>query len=161
MAGGAAGEASAAGGEADGRLFNRFFGVTEGGHFEGDNILNVPQEPAQVAQELGMSEEELAAVIRAGRDKLYRVREQRVHPGLDDKVLTSWNGLMLRSLAEGGAALGRDDYLAAAVANASFLLERLRSDGRVLRTYKDGRAKLLGFLEDYAMLIDGLIALYE
>ena len=148
-------------GEADGKLFNRFFGVTDHGNFEEHNILSVPMEPAQIAQELGTTEEKLSAIIRAAKEKLYRVREGRVHPGRDEKVLTSWNGLMLRSLAEGAAALGRDDYLSAAIVNALFLLENLRRNGRVLRTHKDGQAKLLGFLEDYALLTDGLLALYE
>ena len=79
----------------------------------------------------------------------------------DDKVLSSWNGLMLRTLAESGAALGRHDYVAAARRNADFLLNNLVSGGRLLRTYRDGQAKLLGYLEDYAFLADGLVALYE
>ena len=148
-------------GVADGEFFNRFFDVTERGNFEGRNILNVPLEPSKVAEEMGMPEDEVMARVQQARERLYPVRELRVHPGRDEKALTSWNGLMLRSLAEGAAALGRDDYLASAVANAAFLLESLRKDGRVLRTYKDGQAKLLGFLEDYAMLADGLVSLYE
>ena len=148
-------------GEAEGEVFNRYYGVTQGGNFEGGNILNVPAEPATVAEGLGSTEEELEARLLKARKILYRVREQRVHPGLDDKMLTSWNGLMLRSLAEGAAVLGRADYISAAEANASFLLEHLRDGGRLLRTYRDGEAKLPGFLEDYAMLADGLVALYE
>ena len=148
-------------GDAEGGLFNRYFGVTAGGNFEGHNILHIPVEPAQVAQELGLGEGELEVAIQEGRRKLYPARERRVHPGRDEKVLTAWNGLMLRSFAEGAAVLGRGDYLSAAISNAEFVLERLRRDGRVLRSYKGGDARLLGFLEDYSMLMDGLIALYE
>jgi len=89
------------------------------------------------------------------------VREQRIHPMRDDKVLASWNGLMLRSFAEAAAALGRPDYLAVAIKNAEFLARSMKSDGRLLRTYRDGQAKLLGYLEDYSFVIDGLLALYE
>ena len=141
--------------------FMRYFDVTEDGNFEGHNILHVPDGPAAVAQELGTSEESLAAVIDLAKKQLLLVRERRVHPGRDDKVLTAWNGLMLRSFAEGAAALEREDYLQAAVRNADFLLSNLKRDGRLRRTYKDGQAKLSGYLEDYAMLADGLIALYE
>ncbi len=148
-------------GETDGALFNRYFDVTAGGNFEGKSILNVPVPASQVANAAGVTEEALGEVVRRERPRLYDVREQRVHPGRDEKVLTSWNGLMLRSFAEAAATLGRDDYRDAAVANAEFLLRELRPQGRLLRTWKEGRAKLLGFLEDYAMLIDGLIALYE
>ncbi len=147
-------------GEEDGRLFNAYFDVTEQGNFEGHSILNVPAEAQEVAAELGVSAERLGAVIEAARPKLYDARERRVHPGRDDKVLTSWNGMMLTSLAEAGAALSRRDYVDAATANAAFVLANLRQDGRLLRTWKDGRAKLLAYLEDYALLIDGLIALH-
>ena len=148
-------------GDSDGALFSRYYDVTESGNFEGKSILNVPVPAAQVAKEAGVTEAELGEVVRRGGARLYEVREQRVHPGRDEKVLTSWNGLMLKSFAEAAATLGRDDYRAAAVANAEFLLRELRPEGRLLRTWKEGRAKLLGFLEDYSMLIDGLIALYE
>lgn len=85
----------------------------------------------------------------------------RVWPGRDDKVITSWNGMMLRAFAEASRTLGRSDYRNVAVKNAEFLLSTLRRDGRLLHTYKDGVAKIEGFLEDYANLIDGLISLYE
>ena len=147
-------------GQEDGPLFNAYLDVTESGNFEGDSILNVPTEASAVAAELGVAEDRLAAAFEAGRPKLYEARERRVHPGRDEKVLTSWNAMMMKGLTEAGAGLGRSDYLAAASANAEFLLENLRADGRLLRTWKDGRAKLLGYLEDYAMLIDALIVLH-
>jgi uncharacterized protein YyaL (SSP411 family) len=84
-----------------------------------------------------------------------------VRPGRDDKVLAGWNGLACRALAEAGRALGRADYVAAAVKNAEFLLGQMRKDGRLLRTWKDGRAHLKGYLEDYAMVADALVDVYE
>lgn len=139
----------------------RLWDVTEEGNFEEKNILNLPVDIPDVAISLGMLEADLMAVLRRCRKMLYDAREKRVHPGRDDKVLTSWNGLMLRSLAEAAAILGRDDYLQAARKNADFLLKSLRSNGRLLRTWKGGQAKLHGYLEDYAMLAAGLVSLYE
>jgi uncharacterized protein YyaL (SSP411 family) len=84
-----------------------------------------------------------------------------VHPGRDDKVLAAWNGLACRALAEAGRALGRADYVAAAVRNADFVLGSMRADGRLLRTWKNGSAKLKAYLEDYAMVAAALIDVYE
>jgi hypothetical protein len=96
------------------------------------------------------------------RCKLYGARASRVRPGLDDKRLTSWNALMVGALADAGAVLERDDYLQAAVACASFLLSDLRDDdGRLLRTWKDGHARLPAYLEDHAYLLEALLTLYE
>ena len=148
-------------GEEDGRIFSGYFGVTQNGNFEGKNILNVPRDPEAFAAEHELDLEQLDGVIARGRSKLLEVRERRVHPLLDDKVLASWNGLMLRSFAEAGAALGCSDYLQAAVKNAGFLTTVMRPQGRLLRTYRNGEAKLLGYLEDYSCVADGLIALYE
>ena len=148
-------------GDEDARVFSGYFGVTPNGNFEGKNILNVPRDPEAFAAEHQLDPEQLDGVIARGRNKLLDVRERRVHPLLDDKVLASWNGLMLRSFAEVGAALGRPDYLEAAVKNAQFLTTVMRPQGRLLRTYRNGEAKLLGYLEDYSCVADGLIALYE
>ena len=85
-----------------------------------------------------------------------------MRPGLDDKRLTSWNALMIGALADAGAVLEREDYLEAARACADFVLRDLRDDdGRLLRTYNDGRAKLRGYLEDHAFLLEALLTLYE
>ncbi len=148
-------------GEEDGRVFSGYFGVTPNGNFEGKNILNVPRDPEAFAAEHELDPEQLESIVARGRTKLLEVRERRVHPLLDDKVLASWNGLMLRSFAEAGAALGRADYLDAAVKNAGFLTTVMCPQGRLLRTYRNGEAKLLGYLEDYSCVADGLIALYE
>ena len=148
-------------GEEEGNLFGGYYGVTDTGNFEGANILNVPQEPETFALEHGISAEYLESVITQGKVKLLAEREKRIHPLRDDKVIASWNGLMLRSFAEAGISLGRPDYLAAATKNATFLLEDMMRGGRLLRTYREGQAKLPGFLEDYACVADGLLALYE
>ncbi len=96
------------------------------------------------------------------REKLFAARARRVRPGLDDKRLTAWNALMIAALADAGAVLERGDYLEAAVACASFVLELLRdSRGRLLRTWKDGRGRLGAYLEDHAFLLEALIGLYE
>src|SRR5437867_1957440 len=154
-------EIMAALGEHDGNLFCEYFDITERGNFEGKNILHVRSSLEDTAQRLDVSVEELSNAIDAGRRKLFDIRERRVKPGRDEKVLTAWNGLMLGSFAEGAAILNRTDYQQVAEANASFLLDQLRNGDLLLRTYKDGKAKLNGYLEDYACLIDGLISLYE
>ena len=146
----------------DADLVMGYYGVTERGNFEGANILNVPRPPEDYCQQRGVSESDLFAAVARARVILLDVREQRIHPLRDDKVLTSWNGMMLRSFAETGAALGRDDYLDAARANAAFLLDTMRDGNRrILRTWRNGEAKLNGYLEDYACLADGLLALHE
>ena len=148
-------------GEGDGNLFGGYFDVTEAGNFEGKNILNIPQPASSFSEEHGVPLDRLQAVIDRGKRTLRELREQRVHPLRDDKALASWNGLMLRSFAEAAVALDRADYLDAAINNARFLLATMRPQGRLLRTYRDGQAKLLGYLEDYAFVADGLLALYE
>ena len=108
-----------------------------------------------------MSADALTRIINAGKRRLFNVREQRVRPGRDDKTLAAWNGLMLTAFAEAANILGRDDYREIAVRNAEFLTTELMRDGRLLRTYKAGQAKLNGYLEDYAYVIEGLLAVYE
>jgi uncharacterized protein len=101
---------------------------------------------------------ELATIKRS----LYEARERRVRPGLDDKRLTSWNALAISALADAGAVLGRADFLDAARACAEFLLRDMRdADGRLLRTFNRGRAKLAAYLEDHAYLLEALLTLYE
>src|SRR6266568_3799706 len=145
----------------DAPLFMQYYDVTPRGNFEGKNILHVKQDAQKVADDAQISLEELQASLQRSRKMLFKVREQRIRPGRDEKILTSWNGLMLRSFAEAGRYLNRPDYLQVAIANAEFLLRAMRPEGRLLRTYKDGRAHLKGYLEDYAFLADGLLALYE
>jgi uncharacterized protein YyaL (SSP411 family) len=148
-------------GEKDASLFSTYYDVTEAGNFEGKNILNVRRSMDVVAAELGVTEVELAESLNRSKRTLFEVRERRVKPDRDEKILTAWNGLMLASFAEAGIALDRPDYLKAATLNARFVLSNLRRDGLLLRTYKDRVAKYNAYLEDYAFLIEGLVTLYE
>ncbi len=143
------------------RVALAYWGLDDGPNFEGHNILFVPREPAEVAAGLGLTLEALTDAIARARALLHAEREKRVHPGLDDKVLASWNGLMLAAFAEAAAVLGRDDYLATAVRSAEFISGRMVRDGRLLRSWKDGRTHITGYLEDYAMVGAGLHGLYE
>ena len=149
-------------GKEDGEVFNRYFDVTIDGNFEGMSILNVKSPAAKFAAGRGDERGRALYPTRPGtRGRLLEAREERVRPGLDDKVLTSWNGLMLAAFAEAGIVLGRSDYTAAASRCAGFLLDGLRDGYRLLRTYKGGEAKLKAYLEDYAYLVSGLLLLHE
>jgi uncharacterized protein YyaL (SSP411 family) len=139
-----------------------YFGMTERGNFEGHNILFVPNDDDVVAKRLRMSVADLHEALAQIKDKLFAARTQRIHPGLDDKILTAWNGLMLASLAEAARVLDRADYRIAAVRSGEFLTTQLMTaDNRVYRTHKNGQSKLNGYLEDYAALIDALLELYQ
>ncbi len=148
-------------GAEDAALVGRYWGVSEGGNFEGRNILHVPRALEAVAEEAGVSAERLEAALARARRELVAVRAQRVWPGRDDKVLTAWNGLMMRSFAEAGRLLGNAEYLGVAVSNATFVLSNLRRGDTLLRTWRNGEAKLAGYLEDYAFYAAALLALYE
>ncbi len=148
-------------GEDDGTLVCRYYGATEGGNFEGRNILWVQRPLDAVADDAGVSPERLAAAVARAKTELYAARAQRVWPGRDDKVLTAWNGLMMRSFAAAARLLDRDDYRRIAVDNATFVLSQLRRGDRLLRTWRAGQAKLQGYLEDYALYAQALLALYE
>ncbi len=148
-------------GEEDGRIFNYYYDVTESGNFEGHNILNVRHSDDEAAARLKISPVKLTEVINKGRRTLFEHREDRIKPHRDEKVLTSWNGLMLAAFADAGAILNDESYTDIARKNAEFLLTELRVDGRLLRTWKKGAAKLNGYLEDYSNVADGLIQLYQ
>ena len=126
----------------------RAFGMTAEGNFEGANIpVRATADPPD---------------LRELKAELLALREQRVRPGLDDKRLTAWNALAISALADAGAVLGRGDYLDAARTTAGFLLETMRDDqGRLLRSYNRGRARLLAYLEDHGYLVEALLTLYE
>ena len=154
-------EIEAALGEADAAIFNRYYGVSGPGNFEGRNILHVADGPEAAGRSLGLAGDALLDRLRPMRARLLEERSARVPPATDDKVLTAWNGLALRALAEAASALGEPRYREAAELNAAFVLEALHPDGRLLRTWKDGTAHLNGYLEDYACLINGLLSLHE
>jgi uncharacterized protein YyaL (SSP411 family) len=144
------------------KTFCYVYDVTDPGNWEGQNILNLPHTLSQAARLLERDQAELGRELAASREALLAVRERRVPPGKDTKVLVSWNGLMIAALAEGGRILRDRRYLEAAARAAGFILEAMRrDDGRLLHTYKDGRAKLDAYLDDYVNLIDGLTRLFE
>jgi hypothetical protein len=147
----------------DAEAFMKVYGVSDAGNWEGSNILNLRVGLASLAETMEVPVDALRARMSAARVKLYAIRSARVWPGLDDKVLTSWNGLMLGAFAEAGLALARSDYLEAAESNAKFLYRTMRREsGRLFRTWRSGsEAKYNAYLEDYAYLADGLLALYE
>ncbi len=148
-------------GQPDGAVFCDYYDVTEQGNFEGHNIVHVKASIDAVAEKHAVSIERAREIIETSRRTLFDIRERRVKPGRDEKILTAWNGLMLASFAEAAAILDRADYGEVARANANFLLSHLKREGLLLRTYKAGESKLNAYLEDYANLIHGLIALYE
>ncbi|HXC72686.1 MAG TPA: thioredoxin domain-containing protein [Pyrinomonadaceae bacterium] len=148
-------------GERDAALFCGYYNITESGNFEGKNIPNVTYSVEDIAKEHGVSVSELQESLKESRRKLFELRETRIKPGRDEKVLTAWNGLMMASFAEAGVILNRPDYTAAARRNAEFVIFNLRKDGALLRTWKDGVAKFNAYLEDYAFLIEGLTTLFE
>jgi hypothetical protein len=148
-------------GPQDARLFCAYYDVTEEGNFEEHNILNVTRTVEEVAREQNVTAEKLHEVIQRGRGILFTERERRVKPGRDEKVITAWNGLMLEAFAEAAAVLEREEYREAAKRNAEFILGTLTKDGLLLHVYKDGRAKHVGFLDDYSYVASALVTLYE
>ena len=149
----------------DAGLFAAVYGVSEGGNWEGHNILHVARDVTEVAAERGLTVDEAGRRLAEARRALFERRAGRARPGLDDKVLAAWNGLMLAAFADAGRALARPDYIAVAVANAEFVHARLRrDDGRLLRSWQatagDAPGRFNAYLEDYAFLADGLLALY-
>ncbi|HTE44300.1 MAG TPA: thioredoxin domain-containing protein [Gemmatimonadaceae bacterium] len=146
----------------DAPVARNYWGVTDDGNFEGHNILSVvTNDRRALAARFSMSERQLDDVIERAKTQLYETRKVRVWPGRDDKILTSWNGLMVRGIAEAARAFGNERYRAVAVESANFLFDNLVRDGRVRRSYKDGRARIAGYLEDYASLGVAAIAMYE
>ncbi len=149
------------GGEAA-KVFNEYYGVTKEGNFEHDSsILHISKSAAEVAKKFKMTPEEFAKIIGESKRKLFEYRAKRVRPGRDDKIISGWNGLMISSLAAGGAVMGEEKYIDAANSAADLVLEKLRVNGRLMRYYGKGKAVEKGFLDDYAYMIKGLLDLYE
>jgi len=148
-------------GAKDARLFSFFYDVSDEGNFEGKNILNRSYDFEPAATALDVDESKLRQAIENGREALFKAREERVKPGRDEKILTAWNGLMLAAFADAAAVLSDERYLTIARNNADFILTELERDGRLLRTWKSGQAKLNAYVEDYANVADGLMRLYE
>jgi len=148
-------------GEEIGTLICRHYGVTEAGNFEGKNILHIRQPIDNLAKEIGKSTEEMEQIVQRAKRELFLAREHRIKPFRDEKILTSWNGLMISAFVDGFNVTRNERYLNAARKGADFIWTHLYKEDRLLRTYKDGVAKLNGYLDDYAFVMDALLDLYE
>lgn len=149
-------------GEGVARIICRYYGVSEEGNFEaGRSVLSVSQSIEALARDEGLEPEELRSLIQWANKRLLRAREERAKPSIDDKVLTSWNGLAVSALSLGYRAAGDRRYLEAAEQAAAFILNNLVGESGLLRRYRDGEAAIPAMLDDYAFLVAGLIDLYE
>lgn len=145
------------------KIYFDYYDIVPAGNWEhGKNILNVHRDLSTVAQHNGISEEEVSQRIKTINEKLISVRQQRIAPGLDDKIITSWNGLMLQGFVEAYKVSCEKKYLDRAVQNGEFILNNLVKDGhRLDRNYKNGKSSINGFLDDYANVIQAFLALYQ
>ncbi|GAA4433028.1 thioredoxin domain-containing protein [Bremerella cremea] len=142
--------------------FCQVYDITESGNFEGHSIPRLKKPLAEYARLLETSEEELRDEMNRGKEVLFHARCDRIRPGKDDKILASWNGLMIEAMAGAGAALAEPTYIAAAAKAARFVLQDMRNEaGRLLHTYRHGKAKLAAYLDDYTYLAAAMFALYE
>ena len=155
-------------GPQDAALFCTYYGVRDEGNFPShephhrdQNILHVAQPRETTAQEYGLSPDELERKMSSLRAKMLEARAQRVRPGLDDKVLTSWNALMITALAQGAQILGAPRYRQAAEEAGRFLLEHMMQDEKLLRSHRNGQSRLPGYLDDYAFTANAFVDLYE
>ena len=149
-------------GDERGERFCYVYDVTEQGNFEGQNILNLPKSIEQCASLRGWNVDELKQELDEARAALLEARDRRVRPGKDDKILVSWNALMIDSLARAAGILDEPNYLAAAQRAADFILRDMRrDDGRLLHSWRHGKAKFDAYLDDYTYLANSLVSLYE
>jgi uncharacterized protein YyaL (SSP411 family) len=149
-------------GKEKGTPFCAYYGVGTEGNFEGGaSVLNIASTLENVSQLYGTSVEDLGKLLEEGREKLYAEREKRVKPGRDEKILTSWNGLMISSFVDGFRVAGNEKYLKGAVDAARFILQEMRKGGHLMRVFNKGKSRVTGYSEDYAFLIQALIDLYE
>jgi uncharacterized protein YyaL (SSP411 family) len=144
-----------------GAIFCRIYDVTEVGNFEEKNILHPILTLEQASKYFQKDRNEIEQLIQAAKQKLLNIREKRVKPFRDEKIITAWNGLALSGLAEAIKLSPEPAYIDAARRTIDFVFEKLFRDGFLLHTYKDGHAKLLGFLDDYAFMAFGLLDIYE
>ena len=146
---------------ADASVFKTYYGVTAGGNFEGKNILFVPLDREAVAEKAGVDQNVRDAILAGSRRVLYEARAKRVWPGRDEKILASWNGLVLRGVATAARVLDSEDFKQLATRNAEFLSREMVRQGRVMRSHKEGVTRISGFLEDHAAVALGFLAVYE
>ncbi|MEX0981905.1 MAG: thioredoxin domain-containing protein [Bacteroidales bacterium] len=142
--------------------FMNYYNVTNSGNWEhGKNILFRKQSDEEFAAKHKMNVDELRKIISEGETVLLKARSKRIRPGLDDKILTSWNALMLKGYVHAYRAFGEERFLKAALRNADFLLKNAITDGGITRNYKNGKSSIPGFLDDYAFVISAFIELYQ
>jgi len=145
----------------DSDVFCLYYDVTDGGNFEGHSILNNSIAPSTVAFHFGITEDRVKQILSDSAGKLLESRSHRTRPGLDDKVLTSWNALMISAFAKGYRVSDNVSYLETAEKCIAFIEKNLITDSHLLRTYKNGQAKLRGYLEDYSYFINALLDVFE
>jgi uncharacterized protein YyaL (SSP411 family) len=157
-------------GKEDTETFKKIYNLAADGNFTsaedkqaaGSNILHLKKALTDLAAELSMSEEQLRRRLEKNRKTLFKIREKRIHPFKDNKILTDWNGLMIAALARAGQALNEPSYTAAAVRAADFLMRQLQNkNGRLVKRYREGIAGLPAHLDDYAFVVWGFLELYE
>jgi hypothetical protein len=143
-------------------IFCLYYGVTEGGNFEGKNILNSQSNQVFLSQKYDKPVQVIYNILRSAETRLFEARTQRVHPGKDDKAITSWNSLMISALVKAYRVTSEETYLKAAVKATEFIEARMSSpDGRLCRIFKNGQAKLNSYLDDYAFYVNSLLDLFE
>jgi uncharacterized protein YyaL (SSP411 family) len=145
----------------DSEFFEAAYGITVKGNWEGKTVLQRALDDSSLAARFQLNPEAVPAKLAESHSRLYAARAARIRPGTDDKVLTSWNGLMLAAMAESARVLDRKDYHLLATRNAAFILSDLRRDGKLRRSWRNGKATNEVFLEDYSALILGLLELYQ
>jgi uncharacterized protein YyaL (SSP411 family) len=149
-------------GKEKGTPFCAYYGVTPQGNFEGESsVLNIASTIEKISELYGISIPELEEVLEEGRKKLFGERGKRVRPGRDEKILTSWNGLMISSFVDGFKVTENEKYLEEAKKTARFILDEMRKDGHLMRVFHQGKSQVKGYSEDYAFFIQTLIDLYE
>ena len=150
------------GDETTANIFCEYYGVTQGGNFEGKNILNIRSTLSDLSQRYGRTSEMLKQIINDASAKLFEIRQKRIKPGLDDKIITAWNGLMISGFAKGYRATNEKQYLEIAEKTIEFIDSKLTRDGcRLYRTFKNGISKLNGYLDDYAFYVNALLDVFE
>ncbi len=150
-------------GEEDANIFNTYYNVTEKGNWEHHkNILHLQKTNIEVAKKLDLTEEQLLTVINSGKEKLFAHRAKRIRPGLDNKILTSWNALMIKGYTDAYRVFGEQKFLDKAIRNAKFLEENcMQVDYRLNRNYMNGKSSINAFMDDYALTTYAFISLYQ
>ena len=144
-------------------LFSDYYNINEYGYWEDDKyVLIRNKKHVDISAKYNISEDELMQLIQSCKSELIKIRNKRIKPRLDDKILSSWNGLMIKGFADSYKAFNEPDFLDAAVKNGEFIVKNLlQKDGQLLRNYKNNKGYINGYLEDYSAVISGFIALHE